>query len=324
MEGQRVGMGIGLLDPSVGTRNAGDLIIRESVISVLRELGVQNSGMVVLPTQTRLSREQRRTASSCQKFIVGGTNLLTSHILGYHQWKLRPADLGIFRQNVTLLGVGWWQYQRPPDLITRTALRRVLRPNGHAIRDAWSSRQLATARVESANTACPTMWSLPDHPEGSMEPGRAVVVTLTDYNRSIDEDTRLLELLAESYAEVKVWPQGSKDLSYLRRINARFEVLGPGLAVFDKTLEEGSDYVGTRLHAGIRALQKGARTTIVTVDNRAREMAKDTGLPTVERDLSGADETLFGRRMLTLRIPRDAVQAWMDETRVWLEDGRAA
>ena len=44
------------------------------------------------------------------------------------------------------------------------------------------------------------------------------------------------------------------------------------------------DYVGTRLHAGIRALSKGHRTIVISIDNRAKNIGKDTGLPTIERE----------------------------------------
>ena len=44
------------------------------------------------------------------------------------------------------------------------------------------------------------------------------------------------------------------------------------------------DYVGTRLHAGIHALNHGIRSIIVEVDNRSAEIAKDTNLPVIKRD----------------------------------------
>ncbi len=43
------------------------------------------------------------------------------------------------------------------------------------------------------------------------------------------------------------------------------------------------DYIGTRLHGGVFCLLRGKRSLIVEVDNRATEIARDTGLPTVKR-----------------------------------------
>ena len=41
--------------------------------------------------------------------------------------------------------------------------------------------------------------------------------------------------------------------------------------------------VGTRLHAGIRALQKGNQALILSVDNRATEINKDINIPVISR-----------------------------------------
>ena len=43
------------------------------------------------------------------------------------------------------------------------------------------------------------------------------------------------------------------------------------------------DYVGTRLHAGILALNYRKRTLIIAVDNRAAEMKTDINLPVIAR-----------------------------------------
>lgn len=53
---------------------------------------------------------------------------------------------------------------------------------------------------------------------------------------------------------------------------------------FDTVLaNEDIDFVGTRLHGGIRALQKKKRSLIIAVDNRAIELGADTGLPVIDR-----------------------------------------
>lgn len=41
---------------------------------------------------------------------------------------------------------------------------------------------------------------------------------------------------------------------------------------------------GTRLHAGIRCLNGGHRSLIIAIDNRARQIGEDTGLPVLERE----------------------------------------
>ena len=58
----------------------------------------------------------------------------------------------------------------------------------------------------------------------------------------------------------------------------------PSLQALDEILTIDIDYLGTRLHAGIRALQNKKRTLILAVDNRAIEISKDTNLPVVPRN----------------------------------------
>ena len=83
------------------------------------------------------------------------------------------------------------------------------------------------------------------------------------------------------------FPQGIEDGEYFQkmRISDNIEIIPFGLDAYDKVLGmEDIDYVGTRLHAGIRALSKGHRTIVISIDNRAKNIGKDTGLPTIERE----------------------------------------
>ena len=65
-------------------------------------------------------------------------------------------------------------------------------------------------------------------------------------------------------------------MQLVQNIKINLEIISPNLRSFDFILEnEDIDYVGTRLHAGIRAVQKSVRTFIVTIDNRAKEISKD-------------------------------------------------
>lgn len=84
----------------------------------------------------------------------------------------------------------------------------------------------------------------------------------------------------------------------------------PGLDTF---IQSGVsfDYIGTRLHGGMRCLQNQRRALIIEVDNRATEIAKDTGLPTVKRDgfatISGWIE---GAVRPSIHLPLDAIAQW--------------
>ena len=85
------------------------------------------------------------------------------------------------------------------------------------------------------------------------------MVTLTDYKRSRDVDLALLKILTESYKEIFYWVQGVGDLEYIRGFEEyrdRIKIVPPKLKEYDSILRSNDcDYIGTRLHAGIRAIQ---------------------------------------------------------------------
>jgi len=68
-------------------------------------------------------------------------------------------------------------------------------------------------------------------------------------------------------------------------------------------------YVGTRLHGGIRALQKDCRAHIVAIDQRGHAIDTDTELSVVDRKLLGTErpKALDGMNPLHLRLPENAI-----------------
>lgn len=313
---------IGWLDPSLGSRNLGDQIIAASVEPVVQTLAGVQASIVRLPTQSFWTRAQREIAKKCDHFFVGGTNLLNGNIPRYLQWKIDPDSFAILKGRTSLLGVGWWQYQ-DINRLSSTVWRRLLSGGAHSVRDEYTRSKLASIGVEATNTACPTMWELPDV-LGFSATSTSVVTTITDYHADPGRDKGMLESLKDIYSDVYVWPQGSRDREYLRRLGGEFRLLDPSLDALNRALDrKGTDYFGTRLHAGIRAMQLGKRTTIVAVDNRAREIRKDTGLPVVEPPITQKvvlDSANVGR--VTLRLPRVQIEQWKASANSLLSDLR--
>jgi polysaccharide pyruvyl transferase WcaK-like protein len=74
------------------------------------------------------------------------------------------------------------------------------------------------------------------------------------------------------------------------------------------------DYIGTRLHGGIFALNHGRRGLILEVDNRAKEMGKDFGLPTVVRtDLERIRAWIDRSHPFQIRLDQAAIGRWRDQ-----------
>lgn len=303
-----------LFDTSIGSENLGDQIIMQAVERVVAEV-FPAAHVVRLPTHLPLGLAGKRLLRHGDHAIVGGTNLLTSHMLRYRQWKIDPIDAALLR-GCTLLGVGWWQYQQAPDAYTRRLLRAALAPDRlHAVRDGYTAAKLRRAGIaQVVNTGCLTLWHLDQTAldRAAADPSDAVVCTVTDYRPDPARDGRMLDLLRRHYARRYLWLQGSGDWAYLRRLDTRgFEIVDPSLAAFDAVLRTGCEFLGTRLHAGVRAMQAGCYTRIVPVDNRAAEMARDFRLPVLTELSKDAFRRAFvTERGSTLRLPVEAIARW--------------
>lgn len=298
-----------LLDPSISSNNLGDLIIRESV---LKNLPGSIEVSDFLPTQIAMSKRQLDISRTHQLALVGGTNLLSSNMPWYRQWKLDRRTRRAIEDKVVLMGVGWWQYQNDPNRYTRRALQSVLSKELlHSVRDEYTKRKLETLELNVINTACPTMWGLeqiiPSH-----ERPEVCVLTLTDYNRDKIEDQWLLDQVVKYYKKVVIWPQSIRDASYARELTGDFDLLTPTLSAYEHLLESTAiDYIGTRLHGGVRAFQTGHWGLIVAVDNRAVEIGRDTDLPVFTRgDRTAIADALSSRDLVTIKLPHRSIQEW--------------
>jgi polysaccharide pyruvyl transferase WcaK-like protein len=312
---------IGIFDPAISSKNLGDEIISEAVIGVLREIYPVDF-FLKIPTQEKISVATYRKLRQCRLGFVGGTNLLSSNMVRRRQWKIGLLD-SIFIRRPILLGVGWWQYQGEPDAYTRAVLERSLSKDLiHSVRDEYTKAKLFKIGIRNVvNTGCPTMWGLnQSHLEAvSTDKTDCVVTTLTHYSKKPDRDQAMLNLIFRHYRKVYFWPQGSGDLSYLEQLGlkASVNVLSSSLSAFDKVLAneaEPVDYIGTRLHAGIRALQFKRRSVVVPVDNRATEISKDTGLPIINGDLEDGLRSFFHNHYearISLQIKN--IQLWKSQ-----------
>ncbi|MFQ5678545.1 MAG: polysaccharide pyruvyl transferase family protein [Gemmatimonadota bacterium] len=306
---------ITLLDTAIASTNLGDQIIMEAVRDEIETLA-PDAFVYSVATHDRPGRKSRSLIARSDDVIVGGTNLLSSRMWFRPLWKLSPTDM-LRRFRVTLLGVGWYQSQAKPDLYSRTLLRRVLAPSGwHSVRDSYTGRMLASTGIPNVvNTGCPTLWNLTPERCARIPPVKAarVITALNTYMPDPTADAALLRLLRRHYTDVYFWPQTASDRAYAADLDPDLLFLEPRLKALDALLEsnESLDYVGNRLHAGIRALQRGRRAVIVEIDNRAREMGWDFGLPTVPRpDFERLVAMVRNPLPTRIRLPSAEIELW--------------
>lgn len=90
-------------------------------------------------------------------------------------------------------------------------------------------------------------------------------------------------------------------------------ILPARLRAYENLLtSDDMDFVGTRLHAGIKALQNKKRSIIIGVDNRAIEKQKDFNLTVISRDklkeqLADKVNSNFSTE---INIPTENIREW--------------
>lgn len=321
---QKIGtQNIVILDTAQGSDNQGDEIIMDCCRKELNNL-IDFSSCFHIATHRYPTLQEEAILKKASAKILCGTNILAGDMMHYGLWKLKP-DISPYR-NVILMGVGWNSKETDFTMYTKKMLRAILDPVAiHSVRDSFSEKQLRSIGISNVlNTGCPTMWHITPMlcEKISVNKAHNVVCTLTDYNKDPTQDSCMLEVLCKSYDCVYFWPQGEKDLRYLAELGFQNKVmlLSHSLESYDLLLKRNDDldYVGTRLHAGIRAISKGHRSLIVAIDNRADCISEDTGLNIIEREnLSlGLNDLINGELLTDIHMPFENIRKWKEQFKI--------
>ena len=320
-----------LFNPAISTLNVGDYIIMQSCNKILKNINKQ-SFFIEIPTHLYLSILNMRLIKNNKYMYVCGTNLLRSfHPFSIrNQWKIGIVFLIYMllkkENNIVLVGVGWSGYRHTTNSLLKTYLLKKLLNNGHfhSVRDEYTKLKLNEIGIKNViNTGCLTTWELTkehckDIPKIKSE---KVIVTLTDYDRDIEKDKQMFEILEKSYKKIYFWPQGSKDLEYIDSLlknSINYEIIPPNLEAYEEFLESNEcDFVGTRLHGGIKALQHKRRTIIIGIDNRAIEMS-EIGLPVIKRENIEIDlEKMINSELeIKINLPIENIEKWKAQFKI--------
>lgn len=289
-------MGVLLFNPTLkdnnGTLNSnlGDIIITQAVMAEMNRI-FPGEEIISISSHTQPGDAEKSKIERSRHRIVGGTNVLSSDMRNCRQWSI-PGRLMALHPAI-LCGVGWQHYQPSVKLFTRVLLNFALsRTYIHSVRDGYTKKKLASCGIWNVvNTSCPTLWGLAGQRRvvNQQKPAKSVLLMLTDYRKDQEADALLVSCLGGQYETIYFWPQGEMDLTYLLDLvkpnSSKLVVLERTLEALDACLSAVADldYVGTRLHGGIRCLIAGKRSLILQVDNRATEIANETGLPALPR-----------------------------------------
>lgn len=309
-----------LINPGVSSLNIGDEIIADAVIKQLSFI-IDDTFITSVSSHLPLSFMYKRAIGHCDYKFVCGSNLLMGKMNGlFKQWHIDYFDRK-FLKDAVLVGAGWWQYGNKPNLYTKKLYKSILNKNIlHSVRDNYTVKMLNSMGIYNViNTGCATMWNLtPEHcnkiPKCKSD---SVVFTLTDYNIDEESDKKLIELLLHNYKNIYFWPQGVGDYEYINKIydDKKIVILNPSLKAYDELLDSKDiDFIGTRLHGGIRALQKKKRTIIVAIDNRAKEKQRDFNIKCVDRKEFDELEKLINSSWATeIKIPLENINKWKSQ-----------
>ncbi len=309
-----------LFNPAIGSLNMGDHIILESILRELRSL-LENSYVVDISTHLPISIVYMRHFKNFDYKFVCGTNLLRGKMNRlFRQWDINILKAPLIAP-VVLIGVGWWQYNDFPNTYTKLLYKAILHKEFyHSVRDSYTENMLKKIGIKNViNTGCPTMWMLTEEHCRGIPINKAdnVVCTITDYKKDYEKDKKLIETLIDNYKNVYLWLQGAFDYEYFKNLeikHERIKIIPPNLREYERILDTEIDYIGTRLHAGIKALQMKKRTIIIGVDNRAIEKKRDFNIPCVERNnMEDLEEVIHKPLEIKIKIPKENIELWKSQ-----------
>jgi polysaccharide pyruvyl transferase WcaK-like protein len=311
---------ISIFDTTISNYNIGNEIIMHDVNNVLRNIFPKDF-FYKIPSM-EITNHTLEYIKNSDLVFLGGTNALSSKMEKYKQWDLSIRNTSKITK-VILFGVGWWQYQDTnTSFYTKYLLKKSLNKDYyHSVRDSYTENKLKEIGFTNIlNTGCPTLWKLTKEHCNNIKNIKSdnVIFTFTDYKPNIKRDSEILEILKKNYKKLYYFIQGSGDYDYLKNnflITEQIETIDPDLEKYNKILEDTNiEYVGTRLHAGIRALQYLKRTIIIGIDNRAIEMQKDFNIPVInQNNLESLDDLIKSSFKTEINLPEKNIKKWVEQ-----------
>lgn len=315
-----------VFDTAIGTSNLGDEIIlqclEDEMAFLLDDSFIMRFGTHVknLDIKRYLFGSQKLQFAYDADFkIIMGTNLLSRDIKSTQaQWPIGNLDSWIY-ENCIMAGVGTTLGEGETTEYSKKIYNRILRPDFyHSVRDEESKRLLEDVGFKAINTGCPTLWKLTPELCKQIPTKKAnkVIFSLSGYKaqRSRSKDQQLIDILKENYEELIFWCQTSRDELYLDTFEDVEDIPRIySLKKYSEVLDEGDvDYVGTRLHGGVYAMQHKVRSIVISIDHRARGFHDTNNLCICERDEISEKlaDMINGEIVTDIRLRQDDIDRW--------------
>ena len=320
-----------LFDPGIRSFNKGDEIIMRSAENMLNNYlkDIMSSSYVlkcathspaVTFYQNSINNPHIKIFDEAIIKLICGSNLLWKDMfkprpsLNINMWNCRPY------RNSTLMGVGLSQTNKRINKYSRDLYGKILsKETIHSTRDERTAEFLRGLGYKAINTGCPTMWTFTDDfcKKIPKTKSKAVVFTLTDFHKDSSNDQTLINILIDNYSKIYFWVQGIGDFDYFRSLKniENIEVIPPSVVEYDALLNtEELDYIGTRLHAGLFAMQHKKRSIILAIDNRARDIDEAYNLKIIERGSVGELEKTINSEFETkFGLNVENINTWIEQ-----------
>ena len=318
-----------LFDTAIGTSNVGDEIIWQSAVKglepVTRDAFVLRLGTHVanfdLPQMMKPNRKIRFFSDGMDHKFICGTSLVTDRMKGRHlQWMVRPYHKALYKGAV-LVGAGKNRAYDNLDRYASKLYQSILSHDyKHSVRDEQTAEVLEKLGFETIVTGCPTVWLLTKELCARIPQGKAgrAVISLSGQKKyhAPKEDQYLIDTALKLYDEVYVWIQTTEDEPYVSSMRGQEKLKRIcSLACYDELLSEGDiDYVGTRLHGGIYALQHAVRTIIISIDQRAEGIRRANHIPVLKREeIDGLEEKILQPFQTEIVVDRERIDGFLGQ-----------
>lgn len=308
-----------LYNPAISSLNLGDEIIAQSCKQYIKNI-FSNNMYIEISTHLPVNNSYLKRITNIEKTFVLGSNLLMPKMdARFRQWDIKMWNIKNIKP-VILMGVGWHHYSNKTTMYTKILYKKLLSSTYiHSVRDEYTKTKLAEIGIKNViNTGCPSFWSLTQEHCKQIPKTKSnkVIFTLTDYKKDYEKDKQLINILKNNYEHIYFWIQGSNDYEYLNEIKGKNKVniINPSLEEFNKILKPDIDYIGTRLHGGIKAIQNKCRTIILAVDNRAIELNKDYNIPIINRNkIQDLEKAINSELITNIKIPIQNIEKWKNQ-----------
>lgn len=317
-----------LFDTSVGSLNQGDNIIMKSIRRNISDI-LENNFVVTMPTHTpcfypfqTISRNKRYVfTKNCDYKFICGTNLINrTQFSPRPNWNAYSFNCREYKNSV-LLGVG--QSGIDDSLKVEKSTERLLnkalsRNYIHSTRDEKTKLILEKLGFRAINTGCPTMWGLTNDfcAQINKEKSDSVIFTLTNYAPD-KTDQLLVDKLLMNYEKVYFYPQGEGDYKYINSLKNvdKIKIISPDIEAYSDFLRLNQpDYVGTRLHGGVYAMQHKCRSIIISIDNRTTDMRNNYNINCINREeIEGIDSRINSSFETKINIDIDKINQWKSQ-----------